>query len=348
MAAIVRKLGRPRLTVAMPAHNCRRFIADAIESVLAQDLTDFEFLLLDDGSSDGTRQIAESYARADKRLRVISRANRGIAESLNELFALAAAPVVARADADDIYEPTRFSAQLAFLDNHPRYGLVGCQATLIDEDGRPVRPASPRVPCTHEEIVSALPTYSPFYHPAVMMRRSAIFDVGGYRMAYSDADDYDLWLRLSEVTRMANLPDLLMRYRVHGGQVSRNIADQSRRAAIASLAHAARKTGSPDPTIGMSELPRDHELDAVFGAGSRKYVSRRMFNDIAWSHGVDKGDALPLLLANPTVAADPLMLAYIAMKQFRAGRPAAAIQTLGSTLGFARRGRRHAQATTSE
>jgi glycosyltransferase involved in cell wall biosynthesis len=325
----------PRLTVAMPAYNVEAFIADAIESVLAQDFADFEFLLLDDGSTDRTREIAETYARRDKRLRLVVRENRGIAASLNELIAMARAPLVARADADDICEPTRFSAQVAFLDDHPDYGIVGCQAALIDGAGRPVRHDSTQVPCTHEEIVSALPTYSAFYHPAVTMRRDLVLAVGGYRKAYSDADDYDLWLRLSEVTRMANLPDVLIRYRVHGGQVSSwNLAEQSRRAAIASLAHAEREAGRRDPTIGMPELPCDDALDAIFGAGSLKYVRRRIFNDIASSPAVNEGEGWRALLAHRTTAADRRALLYMALKQLVTRRPAAAIQLIAAALGL--------------
>lgn len=326
----------PRLSVALTAYNAEQFLSQTIESVLLQDFTDFEFLLLDDGSTDRTREIAEAYAARDRRIRVISRENRGMPVSLNQLFAEARAPLVARLDADDICGPERFSRQVAFLDEHPDHGLVGSQASAIDETGRRVPRLDAPVPCAHDDIIAALPRYSPFFHPAVIVRRDMVIAVGGYREAYRDAEDYDLWLRLAEVTRLANLPESLLRYRWHLGQTSsRNMAAQGRKAAIAWLAHVERVAGRPDPTAEMHVLPPDDRIERLFGAGALDYVKARVFKEVSSAPAVRNGDQWRLALAYAHGPGKHLRLRHIARLQLRAGRPWAALRLFAASLGLA-------------
>ena len=115
----------PPLSVAMSVYNGERFLAEAVESILSQSFGDFEFLILDDGSHDGTRDILAEYGGRDPRIRVILRENRGLVASLNQLIGEARAPLVARMDADDISHRDRFSRQLAFLAGNPDYGVIG-------------------------------------------------------------------------------------------------------------------------------------------------------------------------------------------------------------------------------
>jgi hypothetical protein len=324
----------PRVSVALTAYNAQKFLAETIESVLAQDFAEFEFLLLDDGSTDRTAEIANSYAARDTRIRVISRENRGMPASLNQLFAEAHAPLVARLDADDVCEPTRFSQQVAFLDEHPDHGIVGSQASAIDEAGKRVPRLDAPVPCAHEDIVAALPLYSPFYHPAVMVRRDLVIAAGGYRDCFRDTEDYDLWLRLSERTRMANLPEPLLNYRWHLGQTStRNMAGQARKAAIAWLAHLERVAGRPDPTEGLAALPPDDRIDALFGAGSLEYVRARVFKEISSAPAVREGDEWPVALAHARSPNDRSRMRHIAVWQLRAGRPLVAMRILAALFG---------------
>lgn len=326
----------PRVSVALPAYNAALFLVQSIESVLKQDFEDFELLLLDDGSTDCTLEIAESYAARDSRIRVISRENRGLPASLNQLFAAARAPLVARMDADDLCEPSRFSKQVAFLDEHPDYGIVGCHVTAIDAAGRQVPNYDAKVPCTHDEIVAALPRYCPFFHPAVMIRRDLVTAVGGYREMYRDAEDYDLWLRLSGITCMANLSEALLKYRWHFGQTSSmNMVGQARTAAIAWLAHLRRAAGRPDPTDGLEVLPADDCLDVLFGVGCKDYVRKRVFKDVISAPSVREGGGWPiaLLCACARSPGEYRKLGRLALRHLRARRPLVALRILAGLLG---------------
>jgi glycosyltransferase involved in cell wall biosynthesis len=125
-------MGTPAISVAMSVYNGERFLAEAIESVLGQTFADLEFLIVDDGSTDGSRAMIEAYAAKDARIRPILRENRGLIASLNQMLDEARAPLVARMDADDVCLPERLAQQVAFLDAHPDYGVLGCWTVDID------------------------------------------------------------------------------------------------------------------------------------------------------------------------------------------------------------------------
>jgi hypothetical protein len=251
----------------MSVFNGERFLAAAIESVQAQSFDDFEFLILDDGSSDASRAIIAHYAAQDPRIRLIARENRGLIASLNELLALARAPLVARMDADDICLPQRFARQHAFMAAHPEIGVLGTWTEDIDECDAAYPLAAPDHPLDHAGFVAAIDAGAPLLcHPSVMFRRDAVIAIGGYHRAFAHCEDLDLWLRLASVTQIANLPERLLRYRHYGQQVSsRHATQQQINAAIARLAYAERKAGRPDPTATLDALPPIEALDALFG-----------------------------------------------------------------------------------
>jgi hypothetical protein len=257
----------PSISVAMSVYNGERFLAPAIESVLGQTFGDFEFLILDDGSRDGTRGIVEHYAARDSRIRPILRENRGLVASLNQLLDEAHAPLIARMDADDISMPERFERQLAFLAGHPDHGVVGSWSLDIDENGAPYPVTGPEHPDTHEGFLEAIDHGWPLLcHPAVMYRRDLVRSVGGYHGAFRHCEDLDLWLRLAGVTRLCSLPERLIRYRHYPEQVSsRHATEQQIGAAIAHLAYQERRAGRPDPTASLTALPPLDELDRLFG-----------------------------------------------------------------------------------
>jgi len=257
----------PAVTVAMSVYNGEQFLAAAVESVLAQTFDDFEFLALDDGSSDATADILAHYAATDSRLRPIVRENRGLIASLNQLLAEARAPLIARMDADDICYPERFERQVAFLAGNPDYGVVGSRCDDIDEHGGPWPTRAVAHPLTHKEFLAAIELGLPLLcHPSVMMRREVALKVGGYHSAFRHCEDLDLWLRLASVTRIGNLPDRLLRYRHYAGQVSsRHATIQQTNAAVAKLAYRERMAGRPDPTEHLPELPDTDGLDSLFG-----------------------------------------------------------------------------------
>jgi hypothetical protein len=257
----------PAITVAMSVYDGERFLAAAIESVLAQTFGDFEFLILDDGSRDGTAAIVQDYAARDPRIRPILRENRGLVASLNQLLAEARAPLIARMDADDICQPERFARQIAFLAGNPDYGVVGSWSEDIDENDGPYQVSGPEHPDSHEGFLAAIEQGLPLLcHPAVMYRRDLVRSVGGYHAAFRHCEDFDLWLRLASVTRLCSLPERLIRYRHYAGQVSsRHATEQQIGAAVAKLAYDERKAGRPDPTAELAAIPPLEQLDDLFG-----------------------------------------------------------------------------------
>ncbi len=257
----------PSISVAMSVYNGERFLAAAIESVLEQTFTDFEFLILDDGSRDATRAIALHYAASDSRIRVIARENRGLVASLNELLAAARAPLIARMDADDVSLPERFARQVAFMTTYPAIGVLGCWTHDIDENDAPYPLNAIDHPVDHRGFLFAIDAGLPLLcHPAVMFRRDLVRSVGGYHPAFSHSEDLDLWLRLATITQVANLPERLLRYRHYNQQVSsRHATEQQTNAAISRIAYAERAAGRPDPTVALTRMPPLKDIDALFG-----------------------------------------------------------------------------------
>lgn len=315
----------PRITVAMSVYNNGPYVGAAIDSILAQTFADFEFLIVNDGSTDDSAAVIDARAATDRRIRVIHQDNRGFIASLNRMLAEARSPWIARMDGDDVSMPERFARQLAFLADHPDHGVIGTAASLIGPDGeRVVRPPIVR-PETHEGLVANLESGPLINHNVVIYSREAVLRAGGYRAGYRHAEDYDLWLRLSTITRMANLPDELVAYRIYPEQVSaRHVVEQTTHAGIAWLAHRERLAGRPDPTSDRAVLPSLGELDALFGPGSAAYVRRRVVDRTIYSPDAIGGDGYRILLDH--VAEQGVAPGYwrAAARLLRAGRPAKA------------------------
>ncbi len=185
----------PTVSVVMSVFNGQAFLSEAIESILGQALREFEFLIIDDGSTDRTAEILAGYASRDARIRVLRHENKGRAESLNIGIEQAAGKYIARMDADDVAMPYRLAEQIEFMERHPEVGLLGGAVNLISAAGRVVKTAQP--PLEDTEIRSLMLRYNPMFHPTVVMRKEVALAAGGYRKALLDADDYDLWLRMS-------------------------------------------------------------------------------------------------------------------------------------------------------
>ena len=206
----------PRVSVLLPVYNGESYLARAIDSVLQQTFENFELLVLDDGSTDGSQAIARAAAARDARIRVIAGEHRGLVDGLNSAANMAAGELLARMDADDISLPDRFAKQVSYLDAHPEVCAVGCPAMRIDPDGLPI--SSWPVPESHEEIDAQHMTGlgGGILQPSVMMRKSSFLQVGGYRAEFKyGAEDYDLFLRMAEIGKLANLPEILLQYRLH-------------------------------------------------------------------------------------------------------------------------------------
>lgn len=208
-----RQVEFPRVTVLMPVYNSERFIRAAIESVLRQDFSDFEFLIIDDGSVDDTPKILASYN--DPRIRVHRHdVNRGLIQALNLGLAETHSPYVARMDADDIAAPSRLRCQWQWLERHPDVAVLGTAAIRIDPDSRYLeRMVSVSAPT---DVAQRLMQGScPIVHSSVMARTNVLQMLGGYRQQFVHAEDYDLWLRVLEHHQIAILPKPLMFYRTN-------------------------------------------------------------------------------------------------------------------------------------
>ena len=205
----------PHVSVLLPVYNAARFLAVAIESILAQSHRDFELIVIDDGSKDRSVAILHGYAARDPRINLLSRPNTGIVRALNDGLTVARGELIARMDADDISLPHRFQTQVAYLEAHPDCVMLGSRVIVIDPGGRELTIMGDAL--THEEIDGSLMIGrgQMVYHPSVIMRRGALLDVGGYRTDYPHAEDLDLFLRLAESGRIVNLPEPLLKYREH-------------------------------------------------------------------------------------------------------------------------------------
>ena len=233
--------GAPRISVVMPMRDPGVFLNAAIESILTQTFADFEFIIVDDGSRDGSRRLADAYAATDPRVLVLSSPGKGIVPVLNHGIGQARGNVIARMDADDIALPHRFATQLAALASRPEVSVVGSNYTAIDIQGRTVRDIA--LPAASEEIRERLSAGNCIAHPTVMMRRDAVLAAGLYRADFPLCEDYDLWLRLSETTDMINLPETLLLYRLHPAQATATGLEQRLRSEVEAMNDALRRRG---------------------------------------------------------------------------------------------------------
>jgi glycosyltransferase involved in cell wall biosynthesis len=238
--------GERGVTVILAAYNAEKYLREAVSSILNQTLTDFEFIVIDDGSKDSTLSILQSFN--DPRLKIVSRPNKGLTPTLNEGLSLAQGEFVARMDADDVSMPDRFEKQVKFLREHPDVVCVGSRVTTIDPYGSPLQVTDHKL--SHVEIEADLLKGIGWsiVHPAAMMRRDAVMKVGGYREQFKTSQDLDLWLRLSEVGKLANLPEPLVQYRQHFESVANTKADEQWRvkSIIVGDAYARRGLTAPE------------------------------------------------------------------------------------------------------
>ncbi|MGP1676557.1 MAG: glycosyltransferase [Burkholderiales bacterium] len=217
----------------MPVFNGERYLAPTIEAILGQTFTDFEFVIVNDGSTDGSRDILEQYARQDSRIVIVDQQNGGISRALNAGIDRVIAPYVAPIDQDDISLPHRLEVEVAALEAEPDVVCVGGWYEIIDAQGRYL--TTLRVPSDDSDIQRvALAGHSPICHSGCMMRKEAFLKVGGYDPEFDLAQDLDLYLRLGEVGRLQNLETPVLRYRVHAAASSeRRCAEQRERARVA-------------------------------------------------------------------------------------------------------------------
>jgi glycosyltransferase involved in cell wall biosynthesis len=238
----------------MPVRDGERWLAQAVESVLAQTLSDFELIVVDDGSIDGSAGILLALSRRDGRVRVVHQPPQGLVKALNRALALARAPLVARLDADDVALPERLARQASCFNQRAALVLLGSWAEEIDDDGRCIGQVRPEI--EPERLAEILPRRNPFVHSSMMMRTALVQRLGGYRQAFLGAEDFDLWLRMSERGVIANLPQPLVRYRQHRGNTGRSLGvRQIFSVRLARAATSARRSSGFDPADRLLDPP---------------------------------------------------------------------------------------------
>jgi len=223
-------INKPKVSFLLPIYNAEAFLREAVESILAQSFTNIELLAINDGSTDHSREILTSFS--DSRLKIIDNdSNRGLIYTLNRGIELAEGEFIARMDADDISLNNRIEKQVNFLNTHPKIALLGSWAEYVDQAGRII--LLREVPVENKIIQGKLLEVCCFIHPSVMFRTSVVRGLCGYRQDALHAEDYDLWLRISENHEVDNLPEPLIRYRIHPGQVSQRELQTQRKVADA-------------------------------------------------------------------------------------------------------------------
>lgn len=213
---------KPTVSIVIGAYNAQRFLAQTLDTLLAQTFRDFELIVADDGSIDRTPEILAEYAKRDSRVRSVRIPHGGIVDAANAGLEAARCELIARADADDLYMPDRLEKQVKYLAEHPECVAVGARMMIVEPYGSPIRESDHKL--THEEIEAdllkgfgwAMP------QPVTMLRKSVAMKVGAYRHDYPWSEDLDLFLRMAEAGRLANMPDILCKYRNHPGSTNWN------------------------------------------------------------------------------------------------------------------------------
>lgn len=205
----------PQISVVVGAYNAQKYIDEMVRSILAQTFADFECIVVDDGSTDHTLKILRGYEKQDARVKVIAAPHGGIVDAANAAIKQAQCELIARADADDVALPQRLETQFRYMQEHPQIAALGAQMQLIDPYGVPL--LETKLPLDHEGIEREMLGGSGWAmpQPVAMVRRQAVMQIGCYRKEYEWAEDLDLFLRLAEIGRLANLPDVLVKYRIH-------------------------------------------------------------------------------------------------------------------------------------
>ena len=250
------------VSIILPAYNAERYLPHALDSVLAQTHTHFELIVVDDGSKDGTLDLAYGYQARDPRVRVFTQRNGGIARALNRAAREARYKWLARMDADDLMVPNRLERQLAFLAENPELSVASSLVYYIDEKGDFI--GEGRSPFTNRRTVAAYVRKNRLIainHPGAIIRKSALLDVGGYRAEFVPVEDIDLWNRLVDAGyQLLVQPEFLLHYRVHSqSTVGRRVAENERMGQWARHCMIQRRQGRPEVDFKVFQ----EQLDAA-------------------------------------------------------------------------------------
>ena len=267
----------PALSVLMTVYQGASYLPATLDSILNQTFLDFEFVVVDDGSNDGTGALLDEAAARDSRLSVQHNpTNQGITRSMNRLFPLARGRYIVRHDGDDISAPDRFAQQVAFLDVNPDVGLVSSRIGVIGPDGALLPTPKFVSGDDNESIQETLYDYNCLCQGSVMFRRGCREVVGLYDEALELSEDYDFWLRMAETTQIVKLPAQLYLYRDHAGSVTHlKYGKQLLRKAIGLDRALARRFAHTPPERLVSLVARDYLEAAVHLQGGSDRIDLR-------------------------------------------------------------------------
>lgn len=206
---------KPKVSIVMSTYNNALFIRESIESVLAQTFSEWEFIIINDASSDDTLAIIREYEKYDKRIIVLANTdNKGLVANLITGVKKSKGIFIARIDGDDIWtDKNKLKKQVAYLEKNPAYGMVGTYASIIDQNGKILYQS--KNPRTDAEIRNYLLIENCFFHSSVLMRKEKFDAAGGYDSGIKTAEDYNLWLKLGLVSKLHNLPEAMISYRIN-------------------------------------------------------------------------------------------------------------------------------------
>lgn len=288
-------MNSPKVTVLMPVYNTEKYLRDAIESILDQTYSDFDFIISDDGSTDNSLEIIRSYN--DSRIRIVRhKENLGLISTLNEGIYLASTDLIARMDADDISYPDRLEKQVVAFENNSKLVLIGSDVDIINEYGKLIS-YEPK-PTNPNSIKIILSIICPIAHPTVVFKKEPVIKRGGYNNYYV-AEDYDLWTRLVEDGELSNLPIPLLKYRINteGESLQKNNIQQINSRIISNREWEKYGDAGPAPIDKWHEIwpdkkhlkrPRPNEIKFYANLHrkfARCYAEKSQFN-IALKHNL--------------------------------------------------------------
>ncbi len=249
----------PKVSVVMCVYNDEKNIGKSIESILNQTFSDFELIIIDDGSTDKTAEVLESYVKKDSRIKVFHKENSGTTASANFGISLACGEYIARLDSDDISYPHRLQTEVDWLDKNPNVALIGGGADMIDQDDniigrRNIKTNNPKRTILYRNI---------YQQSDVMFKKSVFNSLGGYREKFKNGEDYDLWLRISEVADIIKINDLLGQWRLNAGgySFSRRQEQLGVDKVIKQFALQRREKGSDDYSTYTPTPKLEHRQD---------------------------------------------------------------------------------------
>ena len=270
----------PKISVILPVYNAQSYLRESIQSILSQSFTDFELIIINDGSTDRSLEIIQSYT--DDRIKLINQENAGLPISLNRAITIANGEYLARQDADDISLPSRLTEQNTYLDEHPTCALLGSWADILVDNtltGRALQH-----PFEAGDIQLKLLFFNCFVHSSVMIRKSALEKSGLYpeEREKFPPEDYDLWLRIAKDFEVANIPKALLQYRELPGSISRTKLQIMRERAELMSLHAIKDILGPIfSDTEIADLIKGITSQKLPVNRSKKLIYTQMLNALA-------------------------------------------------------------------